>query len=81
MPSQLPLDMLRGLAKESADDAARVQFDKGQTDAAKATLTWLAEQAVEDAISTQSKLAKEMLQVWQGYANSVQDIITKSTKS
>ena len=24
MPSQLPLDMLRGLAKESADDAARV---------------------------------------------------------
>ena len=39
-----------------------------------------AEQAVEDAINTQSRLAKEMLQVWQGYAEQVQDIMTKPTK-
>lgn len=39
-----------------------------------------AEQAVEDALTTQSKLAKEMMQVWQGYASSVQDIITKTAK-
>ncbi|MEN9933704.1 MAG: hypothetical protein RLZZ387_283 [Chloroflexota bacterium] len=39
-----------------------------------------AEQAVEDAINTQSRLAKEMLQVWQGYTESVQEILTKTTK-
>jgi hypothetical protein len=39
-----------------------------------------AEQAVEDAITTQSRLAKEMLQVWQGYTSNVQEIISKSTK-
>jgi hypothetical protein len=39
-----------------------------------------AEQAVEDAINTQSRLVKEMLQVWQGYTEQVQDIVTKPTK-
>lgn len=37
-----------------------------------------AEQAMEDAIKTQHRLNSEMLQVWQGYTNNVQDIMTKS---
>jgi hypothetical protein len=39
-----------------------------------------AEQAVADAISTQSRLAKEMMQVWQDYATHVQEIVGKTAK-
>ena len=39
-----------------------------------------AEQAIEDTINTQSRLMKEMLQVWQGYAESFQDIVSKASK-
>jgi DNA uptake protein ComE-like DNA-binding protein len=35
-----------------------------------------AEQAIEDAVRTQQRLAKEMMQVWQGYATSVQNYVT-----
>ncbi|MCS6800789.1 MAG: hypothetical protein RMM58_09370 [Chloroflexota bacterium] len=35
-----------------------------------------AEQAIEDAVRTQQRLAKEMMQVWQGYANTVQAYVT-----
>ncbi|GIW06482.1 MAG: hypothetical protein KatS3mg060_1287 [Dehalococcoidia bacterium] len=35
-----------------------------------------AEQAVEEAVRTQQRLTKEMLQVWQGYANSVQSYVS-----
>jgi DNA uptake protein ComE-like DNA-binding protein len=38
------------------------------------------EQAIEDAINTQSRLAREMMQAWQGYAESAQSIFTKSGK-
>jgi hypothetical protein len=37
-----------------------------------------ADQAIEDALSTQHKLTSEMMQVWQGYSNNVQDIIEKA---
>jgi hypothetical protein len=33
------------------------------------------EQAVEDAISTQSRMAREMMQAWQGYAEAAQDLL------
>ena len=36
--------------------AARVQFDRGQTDAAKASLTWVAEHAGEDEYKTVAHL-------------------------
>jgi len=36
--------------------AARVQFDRGQTDAAKASLTWVAENASEDEYKTVARL-------------------------
>jgi hypothetical protein len=39
-----------------------------------------AEQAVEDAINTQSRLVKEMMQVWQDYSTNFQDIVAKTTK-
>lgn len=36
------------------------------------------EQAVEDALRTQQQLTGEMMQVWRGYANNVQEIIEKA---
>jgi hypothetical protein len=33
------------------------------------------EQAVEDAISTQSRMAREMMQAWQGYAEAAQELL------
>ncbi len=39
-----------------------------------------AEQAIESALQTQHKLTSEMMQVWQGYTNSVREIVDKSTK-
>jgi hypothetical protein len=39
-----------------------------------------AEQAIESALQTQHKLTGEMMQVWQGYTNSVREIVDKSTK-
>jgi len=39
-----------------------------------------AEQAVADAIKTQQRLNKEMLQAWQGYSDEVKEIIEKSGK-
>jgi hypothetical protein len=39
-----------------------------------------AEQAVADAIRTQQRLNKEMLQAWQGYSDEVKEIIEKSGK-
>jgi hypothetical protein len=32
------------------------------------------EQAIEDAISTQSRMAREMMQAWQGYAETAQEM-------
>lgn len=43
--------------------AARVQFDKGQADAARATLTWVADNAVEDEMRTIARLRLAALQV------------------
>jgi hypothetical protein len=37
-----------------------------------------AEQAVEDAIRTQHQYTNEMLQVWQGYTDSVQQIVSNA---
>lgn len=42
--------------------AARVQFDKGQADAARATLAWVAEHAVEDEMRTVARLRLAALQ-------------------
>jgi hypothetical protein len=39
-----------------------------------------AEQAIEDAVTTQSRLAREMTQAWQGYVDSAQTIFSKSGK-
>jgi len=39
-----------------------------------------AEQAIEDALNTQSRFAKEMMGAWQGYAESVSDILSKTTR-
>ncbi len=39
-----------------------------------------AEQAIEDAINTQARFAKEMMGVWKDYAESVSDIISKTTR-
>lgn len=39
-----------------------------------------ADQAIEDAIKTQHRLTNEMLQVWQGYTNNLQEIVNKSMK-
>lgn len=38
------------------------------------------EQAMEDALTTQSRLAHEMLRVWQGYVDSTQNIVNKTRK-
>jgi uncharacterized protein YeaO (DUF488 family) len=40
-----------------------------------------AEQAVEDAIKTQHRYTNEMMQVWRGYTNNVQDIVSHSGAS
>lgn len=37
-----------------------------------------AEQAVEDAIKTQHRYTSEMMQVWRGYTDNVQDIVSKA---
>ena len=42
--------------------AARVQFDKGQADAARATLAWVGEHAVEDEMRTVARLRLAALQ-------------------
>lgn len=39
-----------------------------------------AEQAIEDAITTQSRLAREMTQAWHGYVESAQTIFSKNGK-
>ena len=38
------------------------------------------EQAMEDALTTQSRLSHEMLRVWQGYVDSTQNIVNKNRK-
>ena len=42
--------------------AAKTQFEKGQGDAAKASLTWVAENAVEDEMRTVARLRLAALQ-------------------
>ena len=42
--------------------AAKVQFDKGQADAAKATLTWVAEQAKDQELGSAARLRLAALQ-------------------
>jgi predicted negative regulator of RcsB-dependent stress response len=42
--------------------AAKVQFDKGQADAARASLAWVAEQSKEDEIKTMARLRLAALQ-------------------
>jgi hypothetical protein len=37
-----------------------------------------ADQAVEDAIKTQHRYTSEMMQVWRGYTNDVQEIVSKT---
>jgi hypothetical protein len=37
-----------------------------------------AEQAIEDALKTQHRLSREMLQAWEGYASSVKEILEKN---
>ncbi len=37
-----------------------------------------ADQAVEDALRAQHRYTNEMMQVWRGYTNSVQDIVHKA---
>jgi len=39
-----------------------------------------AEQAVADAIRTQQRLNKEMIQAWQGYSDDMKDILEKGGK-
>ncbi len=36
------------------------------------------DQAIEDALSTQHRLASEMMEVWKGYTSNVQEIIGKA---
>jgi predicted negative regulator of RcsB-dependent stress response len=43
-------------AQQGALAAAKLQFDKGQTDAAKASLTWVASTATEDEYRTVARL-------------------------
>ena len=43
-------------AEQGALAAAKVQYDKGQHDAAKATLAWAAENAIEDEVRTIARL-------------------------
>jgi hypothetical protein len=37
-----------------------------------------ADQAIEDTINTQHRLASEMMEVWKGYTTNVQEIIGKT---
>lgn len=39
-----------------------------------------AEQALEDALNTQSRFTKEMMGVWKDYTDNVAEILSKSTK-
>lgn len=39
-----------------------------------------AEQAIEEAIKTQHRLTSEMMQVWQGYTDRVEEIVKKTAK-
>jgi predicted negative regulator of RcsB-dependent stress response len=50
-------------AQQGALLAARVQFDRGQADAAKASLTWAAENAVEDEYRSVARLRLAGLQL------------------
>jgi predicted negative regulator of RcsB-dependent stress response len=50
------------IAQQGALLAARSQFDKGQVDAARATLTWVADNAVEDEMRTVARLRLAALQ-------------------
>lgn len=50
------------IAQQGALLAARSHFDKGQVDAAKATLIWAAENAVEDEMRTVARLRLAALQ-------------------
>ncbi|MDP1535011.1 MAG: tetratricopeptide repeat protein [Rubrivivax sp.] len=43
-------------AQQGGLAAAKVQFDKGQTDAAKASLTWVAENGLEDEVRALARL-------------------------
>ncbi len=45
-----------GYTQQAALLAAKLQFDKGQTDAARATLTWVGDNAVEDEYRTVARL-------------------------
>ncbi len=38
------------------------------------------DQAIEDAITTQTKLAREMMQAWQGYLETAQNAFSKNGK-
>jgi predicted negative regulator of RcsB-dependent stress response len=42
--------------------AAKVQFDKGQTDAARASLSWVADKGIEDEVRTIARLRLAALQ-------------------
>lgn len=50
------------LAQQGGLLAARVQFDKGQADAARASLAWVAEHGVEDEMRTVARLRLAALQ-------------------
>lgn len=50
------------MAQQGALTAAKAQFDKGQTDAAKASLQWAADNATEDEIRTIARLRLAALQ-------------------
>jgi len=39
-----------------------------------------AEQAIEDALNTQARFAREMMGVWKDYAESVSDIIGRTAR-
>ncbi|ABQ92683.1 phasin family protein [Roseiflexus sp. RS-1] len=39
-----------------------------------------AEQAIEDALNTQARFAREMMGVWKDYAESVSDIISRTAR-
>ncbi len=50
------------MAQQGALLAAKVQFDKGQADAARASLIWAAENAIEDEMRTVARLRLAALQ-------------------
>ncbi|MEI7464622.1 MAG: tetratricopeptide repeat protein [Burkholderiales bacterium] len=49
-------------AEQGALATAKLQFDKGQADAAKGTLTWLAEKGLQDEVRTIARLRLAALQ-------------------